>query len=87
MRAQQGIENPSAVNQSAERILYVEGQPAVEGLDVQILKPLVPTTWAIRPAGNSADVLGAARALAHPHPRWVFLIDRDHFDDARVDQS
>lgn len=70
---------PEEVRRDAEHVLFVEGSE--EGLDQVVLRPLLGNTLRIEVMGPSYSVRSAAQALAKHHPRYYFLIDRDHYDE------
>lgn len=66
--------------------LFVEG--AKKSLDPTILGALLrDLDIFIEPLGSSAGIKGAAHALRPSHPRYYFLIDRDHRDEQEVEKS
>ena len=69
------------VLKSAEHVLFVEGK-----LDQVVLRALLGNTLRVEIMGSSHSVRSAAQALASHHPRYYFLIDRDHYDDEFVEQ-
>lgn len=76
---------PSAANQGANHILYVEGND--DSLDVAILGELLGSMILVRPLGNCHSLKSVARALFPYNKDWWFIIDRDHHDDAAVEKS
>ncbi len=72
------------VLQSAQHVLFVEGTK--EGLDVTVLRALLPM-MRVEPLGPSFSVRSVATALHAFHPKYWFIIDRDDWDDATVENS
>jgi len=67
-------------------VLFVEGSE--EGLDQVVLRALLRNTpLRVEVMGSSYYVRSAAEALAPHHPRYYFLIDRDHYNDEFVETS
>ena len=78
---------PEEVRMDAEHVLFVEG--GEEGVDQVVLRALLLNTPSLRVEvmGRSSSVRSAQQALARHHPRYYFLIDRDHYDDDFVETS
>ena len=76
---------PEEVRTSAEHVLFVEGSEG--GLDQVVLRALLGHTIRVEVMGPSSSVQSAAQSLARHHPRYYFLIDRDHYEDKFVEQS
>ena len=74
---------PEEVRTGAEHVLFVEGREG--GLDQAVLGALLPYLQ-IKPMGSSFSLRSAAKAFAKHHPKYYFLIDRDHYDDEFVNQ-
>ena len=76
-----------AVNQSANRVLFVEGSGS-EAIDPRALTRLLQgADIAVRALGPSFHIKSAAQALHPTHPSYYFVIDRDHHDNATVESS
>lgn len=75
---------PEEVRTSAEHVLFVEGSEG--GLDQVVLRALLSRYLQIKPMGSSFSLRSAAKAFAKHHPKYYFLIDRDHYDDEFVNQ-
>ncbi|KKZ11635.1 MAG: hypothetical protein TQ37_06780 [Candidatus Synechococcus spongiarum 15L] len=73
------------VRAGGEHVLFVEGSD--ESLDQVVLRALLSNTLRVEVMGPSYSVRSAAQALAPHHPRYYFLIDRDHYDDEFIEQS
>lgn len=74
------------VRAGGEHVLFVEGK--VDGsLDQTVLRALLSRMLRIETMGPSYSVRSTAQALARHHPRYYFLIDRDHYDDDFVERS
>jgi hypothetical protein len=73
------------VLQGARHVLFVEGTR--DGLDVTVLHELLTPKLRVEPLGASFSVRSVAAALHEFHPQYWFVIDRDHWDDAIVDDS
>ena len=73
------------VRRGAEHVLFVEGRE--DGLDQVVLRALLGNSLRVEVMGPSYSVRSAAQALARHHPRYYFLIDRDHYDDEFVEKS
>ncbi len=73
---------PEAVLQGAEHVLFVEGK-GVNALDPKVLEALFGPRSSLRiePLGASFSVKSVAEALHPHHPKYYFLIDRDHHDN------
>lgn len=67
----------SEISFDAGHVLYVEGEP--DSIDVKILSAILPIS--VKPMGASFYIKGTAEALYKTHPRYYFLIDRDHYAD------
>ena len=76
---------PEEVRTGAEHVLFVEGSEG--GLDQAVLRALLGNTIRVEVMGSSFSVQSAAQSLARHHPRYYFLIDRDHYEDKFVEQS
>ena len=74
------------VRAGGEHVLFVEGSED-GSLDQAALRALLRGTLRIETMGPAYSVRSAAQALARHHPRYYFLIDRDHYDDAFVERS
>ena len=72
------------VRASGEHVLFVEGSED-GSLDQAVLGALLNRSIRIEPMGPSYSVRSAAQALSRHHPRYYFLIDRDHYDDDFVE--
>ena len=70
---------PEEVRTGAEHVLFVEGSEG--GLDQAVLRALLGNTIRVEVMGPSYSVQSAAHSLYHHHPRYYFLIDRDHTVD------
>lgn len=75
---------PEEVRTGAEHVLFVEGSEG--GLDQAVLRALLGDTIRVEVMGPSSSVQSAAQSLARHHPRYYFLIDRDHYEDKFVEQ-
>ena len=58
-------------------VLFVEGS-GQDSIDSNALKVLLENKIAVKPLGASYHVESVAEALHAHHPRYYFLIDRDH---------
>ncbi len=67
---------------NAGHILYVEGKP--DSIDVRVLSAILPVS--VRPMGASFYIKSTAESLYKTHPKYYFLIDRDHYDDEMVEK-
>ena len=76
---------PEEVRAGGEHVLFVEGSEA-GSLDQAVLRALLSRTLRIEPLGPSYSLRSAAQALSRYHPRYYFLIDRDHHDDNFVER-
>lgn len=72
------------VRTGGEHVLFVEGKEE-ESLDQAVLRALLGETIRVEAMGPSYSVRSAAQALARHHPKYYFLIDRDHHDDDFVE--
>lgn len=77
---------PEEVRAGGEHVLFVEGSED-GSLDQAVLRALLSGTLRIETMGPAYSVRSAAQALARHHPRYYFLIDRDHYDDEFVERS
>ena len=75
---------PEEVREGGEHVLFVEGSED-GSLDLAVLRALLRRTLRIETMGPSYSVRSAAQALARHHPRYYFLIDRDHYNDDFVE--
>lgn len=75
---------PEAVRQGARHLLFVEGNDD-DALDPQVLSGFLPMVQ-VKALGASFHIRSAAEALSTHHPTYYFLIDRDHHDDAFVEE-
>lgn len=81
------------VRTGGEPILFVEGSGGKEedseneSLDKVVLRALLRNTLRVEVMGPSYSVQSAAQSLARYHPKYYFLIDRDHYDDEIVERS
>ena len=73
------------MRQGASRILFVEGNR--DGLDVTVLRELLAPVLRVEPLGACFSIRSAAQALHEYHPNYWFVIDRDDWDDAKVEAS
>ena len=73
------------VRAGGEHVLFVEGSED-GSLDQAVLGALLNRSLRIEPMGPSYSVRSAAQALSRHHPRYYFLIDRDHYDDEFVER-
>lgn len=73
------------VREGGEHVLFVEGSED-GSLDQTVLRALLRRTLRIETLGPSYSIKSAAQALARHHPRYYFLIDRDHHSDDFVDK-
>lgn len=76
---------PQSVLTGANHVLYFEG--ALDGLDVKVLKQVIPGAVGVKPLGPCFSLSAVAEALHAHNPEWWFVIDRDHWTDERVEQS
>ena len=76
---------PEEVRTGAEHVLFVEGSEG-GSLDQAVLRALLGDTIRVEVMGPSSSVQSAAQSLARHHPRYYFLIDRDHYEDKFVEQ-
>lgn len=80
---------PQAVRQTAEYVLFVEGDDD-QSFDPTVLRTFFQANglWKlrVRPLRGCFHVRAAAEALHPGHPTYYFLIDRDHNDEATVEQ-
>ncbi|WGK68793.1 hypothetical protein P0082_09930 [Candidatus Haliotispira prima] len=67
-----------------QHVLFVEGTDS-DSVDPTVLNELFDNGLRIRPLGPSFSVKSVAKALSH-HPSYYFLIDRDHQDDAFIEE-
>jgi hypothetical protein len=67
-------------------VLFVEGSED-GSVDQAALRALLGGILRIETMGPAYSVRSAAQALARHHPRYYFLIDRDHYDDEFVERS
>jgi len=75
---------PEEVRERAHR-LFVEGSDP-EGLDPTVLREVLrDLPIRVEALGPSFHVESAARALHHSHPKYYFLIDRDHLGRSAVE--
>ena len=74
------------VRTGGEHVLFVEGSED-GSLDQAALRALLSSTLRIETMGPAYSVRSAAQALARHHPKYYFLIDRDHYDDEFVERS
>ncbi|MBF0518575.1 MAG: hypothetical protein HQK92_02500 [Nitrospirae bacterium] len=70
--------------QGAEHTLFVEGDE--NSLDPQVISKLLGGKIGVKPLGPSYHIRSAAEAMYKYHPKYYFLIDRDHYDDAFIEQ-
>ena len=77
---------PEEVRADGEHVLFVEGKED-GSLDQAVLRALLGNKLRIAAMGGSFHVRSAAQALARHHPKYYFLIDRDHSDDDVVQRS
>ncbi|KKZ12836.1 MAG: hypothetical protein TE42_02810 [Candidatus Synechococcus spongiarum SP3] len=77
---------PEEVRAGGEHVLFVEGSED-GSLDQAVLRALLGNTLRVEVMGPSYFVRSAAQALAPHHPRYYFLIDRDHYNDEFVEKS
>ncbi len=70
-----------------EHTLFVEGNKdeALDPTVIGILLSKFKRKLKVEPLGSSLDLRSAAQALHKYHPNYYFLIDRDHCDDATVE--
>ena len=73
---------PEEVRTGGEHVLFVEG-----GLDQVVLRALLGNSLRVEVMGPAYSVRSAAQALAQHHPRYYFLMDRDHYDGQFVERS
>lgn len=59
-----------------EHVLYVEGNE--DSLDVEVLREFLGNVLWVRPLGPASSLRSVAESLYPTHPRYYFLIDRDH---------
>ena len=76
---------PEEVRTGAEHVLFVEGSE--DGLDQAVLRALLGNTIRVEVMGSSFSLRSAAQAFDKHHPKYYFLIDRDHYEDKFVEQS
>ena len=76
---------PEEVRAGGEHVLFVEGSED-GSLDQAVLRVLLSRLLRIETMGPSYSVKSAAQALSRHHPRYYFLIDRDHYDDGFVER-
>lgn len=69
----------------ADHILFVEGCDS-SAIDATVLRILFENKIHIEALGPSFYVNSVAQALYPTHPKYYFLIDRDHYDDDFVNQ-
>lgn len=85
------LHSPPAASfrQTANHVLFVEGH-ADDSFDPTVLNEFFQKQrlWKLRikPLGPCFNVRAAAEALHPHHPTYYFIIDRDHHDDAHVEQ-
>lgn len=72
-----GISSEEVLHQ---HVLFVEGNDA-NALDPTVLKEFFDPPLRIEPLGASFSVKSVAEALHPHHPKYYFLIDRDHHDN------
>ncbi len=80
-----GIE-PDEVRFDARHVLFVEGA-GDDAIDPTVLRILLGSQIRIEPLGSSFSVRSVAEALHASHPKYYFLIDRDHYEDRFVEES
>ena len=69
-----------------EHILFVEGSDE-NAIDPKVLNILFDMqSIKIMPLGSSSSISSVAKALFRYHPKYYFLIDRDHHEESFVDQ-
>ena len=76
---------PEEVRTGGEHVLFVEGSEG-GSLDQAVLRALLGNTIRVEAMGSSFSLRSAAKAFAKHHPKYYFLIDRDHYDDEFVKQ-
>lgn len=76
---------PEEVRAGGEHVLFVEGSED-GSLDQAVLRVLLSRLIRIETMGPSYSVRSAAQALSRHHPRYYFLIDRDHYGDEFVER-
>ena len=72
------------VRAGGEHVLFVEGS-ADGSFDQAVVRALLRATLRIETLGPSYSVRSTAQALARHHPRYYFLVDRDHYTDDFVE--
>jgi hypothetical protein len=82
----QGVQGRDAIRRDARHTLFVEGEGAA-GFDVSVLQKLLHDIITVEPLGPSFSVKAVAQALRPHHADYYFLVDRDHQDDAFVEQT
>lgn len=82
MNVKSGI-SAEEISFSASHTLFVEGEE--DSIDVSVLRKILPIR--VKHLGTSCCVRSVAIALIKEHPKYYFLVDRDHFDDETVEKS
>ena len=72
---------PDEISFGGGHVLFVEGND--ESIDISVLSSILPIT--VKALGPSHSIKSVAQAFAKVHPRYYFLIDRDHYEDHLVE--
>ncbi|MBF0465043.1 MAG: hypothetical protein HQK88_06445 [Nitrospirae bacterium] len=73
-----------AFKQKGEHTLFVEGEE--NSIDPQVISKLLHDIVRVKPLGASPYIKSVADAMYKHHPKYYFLIDRDHYDDAFIEE-
>ena len=76
--------NSSEISQGAP-ILFVEGNNP-DSFDRKTLEALFEGKIRVESLGPSSNIKSVAEAFYKYHPKYYFLIDRDHYDDKYVEK-
>ncbi len=82
MRVTAGVRSEE-VRQNGAHVLFVEGH-GEESFDVQIITELFNRELRVETLGPSFSIKSVAQALYPFHPKYYFLIDRDHHHDDKT---
>lgn len=79
---------PEEFNQNAEYTIFVEGKE--DSFDPIVFKKLFEKNSInieVKPLGPCSSIRNVAQALYPHHPKYYFIVDRDHYDDSQVEYS
>jgi len=82
MRATKEV-SADSFEQKEEHTLFVEGS-GNNPID-RIIGKLLENKILVKALGSSSNIRAVARALHKYHPKYYFLVDRDHYDDDEVE--